>query len=290
MDIVICVSLKDCFIAKTTISQLIKCVEVSNIYIITDKQNFFLFHKKFQKRYNITLIDENKIVANREELYLTAQKHYTCNYRFGWYYQQFLKIGFAQSPYAKDFYLIWDSDTIPLNKLSFLEHGKMIFTPKTEYHKAYFKTIKAIFDFDKETSYSFIAEHMIVSVSIMKELIRKIQSSNAAGDTWPAKIINSTPTDDPNGFSEFETYGTYCHHHYPNSYIIKELRTFREAGNIYSRRISKSELNKLSEKYDTISLESWSTPQKFKHRLMNNMDIYIINIINFLRKKWPFGN
>lgn len=284
MDIVICVSLKDCFIAKKNIYHIHKNISYDNIYIITDKRNFFLFPKRLRNKYNVRLIDEEQIIANRKELEIVAKQHYTCEYRFGWYYQQFLKIGFAQSAYAKDYYLIWDSDTIPLNQLSFISQGKMVFTPKTEYHKAYFETMQALIGCGKETDYSFIAEHMIISVPIMQELIRKIETSNIPGDSWPIKIIHATPVDDPNGFSEFETYGTYCHHNYPDKFITRELRTFREGGSRYSRGVSERTLSKLSDKYDTISLEGWSTPRKFKHRLHNNIEKYIINLILALRK------
>lgn len=288
MDIVICVSLKDCFIVRKNLFHIHKSLKACNIYIITDKRNFWLFSKSLQLKYHVTLIDEEHIIANRQQLEAVAKHHFTCEYRFGWYYQQFLKIGFAQSQYAKDFYLIWDSDTIPLKELSFIEKEKMIFTPKTEYHKAYFKTTQALIGYDKEAEYSFIAEHMIISVPIMQELIKEIQNSDISGNLWPAKIINATPTNDPNGFSEFETYGTYCYHNYPDKFIIRELRTFREGGNYYSRGISKRTLHRLSKEYDTISLESWSMPHKYKHRLRNNIEIFVINLINTFRKYSPF--
>lgn len=284
MDIVICVSLKDCFIAKKNIYHIHKNISYDNIYIITDKRNFFLFPKRLRNKYNVRLIDEEQIIANRKELEAIAEQQFTCEYRFGWYYQQFLKIGFALSTYSKDYYLIWDSDTFPLNQLSFISQDKMIFTPKNEYHEAYFKTMQALIGYGKETDYSFIAEHMIISVPIMQELIHKIEASNIPGDSWPIKIINATPADDPNGFSEFETYGTYFHHNYPDKFITRELRTFREGGSMYSRGVSRRKLSKLSDKYDTISLESWSTPRKFKHRLRNNIEKYIINLIIALRK------
>lgn len=288
MDIVICVSLKDCFIARKNLFHIHKNIKADNIFIITDKRNFWLFSKRIQHKYNVTLIDEEDIITNRQQLEAVAQQHFTCDYRFGWYYQQFLKIGFAKSQYAKKFYLIWDSDTIPLKELSFIDKERMIFTPKTEYHKAYFETMQALIGYGKEAEYSFIAEHMAVSVPIMQELIQKIQDSDIQGSSWPAKIINATPTNDSNGFSEFETYGTYCHHNYPDKFVIRELQTFREGGSIYSRGISKRTLCKLSEKYDTISLENWSIPDKYRYRLRNNIEEYAVNTINTLRKHYPF--
>ena len=279
MDIVICVSPKDCFIVKKNIFHIHKTMKYNNIYIITDKCNFRLFSKRFRCKYNIILIDEEHIIPDRNLLETIANQHFTCEYRFGWYYQQFLKIGFSLSEYAKDFYLIWDSDTIPLNQLSFIEGNKMIFTRKTEFHKAYFTTIKALTGYDKEAEYSFIAEHMVISVSIMLELIQKIEASDIPGATWYTKIINATPTDDPNGFSEFETYGTFCHHNYPKVFTLRELRTFREGGSIYSRGISRHTLRKLSKNYDTISLESWSTPHKRLRRLRNSIEAKIIDFL-----------
>jgi hypothetical protein len=284
MDIVICVSLKDCLIVKKNIYHINRTIEYDNIYLIADKCNFGFFPKRFNQKYNITLIDEEQIIPHRDILETISNQHFTCEYRFGWYYQQFLKMGFALSQYAKDFYLIWDSDTIPLNKLSFMEKGKMVFTPKTEYHKAYFTTIKALMEYNKEVDYSFIAEHMIISVPIMLELIQKIEKSTIPGTTWYTKIINATPADEPNSFSEFETYGTFCHHNYPDTFFLRELRTFREAGRIYSRGISRHTLNKLSKMYDTISLESWSIPRKRLHKWHNNIEMKIINLFRKLHQ------
>lgn len=172
MDVVICVSSKDCLIVKKTVFYIHRNIGSDNIYIITDKHSFGFFSKRFRSRYNVSLVDEEEIVADRRQLEAIAGRHFTCEYRFGWYYQQFLKMEFARSRYAKDYYLIWDSDTIPLNRLSFFTSNKMIFTPKTEYHEPYFRTMQALVGYDKATDYSFIAEHMLVSVSIMKELIR----------------------------------------------------------------------------------------------------------------------
>ena len=276
MDVVICVSSKDCLIVKKTIFYIRRNIESDNIYLITDRRSFGFFSKRFRSKYNVSLIDEEEIVADRWQLEAIAGRHFTCVDRFGWYYQQFLKMEFARSSYAKDYYLIWDSDTIPLNRLSFLTPSKMIFTPKTEYHEPYFRTIQAFFGYGKAVDYSFIAEHMLISVPIMKELIRKIETSGIPGDSWFEKVINATPADEPNGFSEFETYGTYCHYNYPDYFILKELRTFREAGSIYSRSISKRKLRKLSKKYDTISLESWNTPRKFIRRFCNDMEECIV--------------
>lgn len=284
-DIVICVALKDCLIVKKTICYLRKYIEAQDIYLITGKSNFAFFSKSYLLKYGIVLIDEESLLPDKEALKIIADKHFTCSYRFGWYYQQFLKMQFALSHYAKDYYIIWGSDTIPLNKLTFFNNGKMVFTPKTEHHKPYFETLEALIGYQKEVDYSYIAEHMIVDVAIMKKLIGTISESSIEGNSWLAKIINAAPTNDSNTFSEFETYGTYCHHNYIDRFTLKEIRTFRDGGRRYSRRISKWKLNKLSKKYDTISLESWHAPARFLRRLKNSLESKYIIAVNYLRSR-----
>lgn len=276
------------FHRKKTIYYIRRNIEADQIYIITNKRNFSLFPKKFLRKYQVTLINEEEIIPERINLEATANRHFTCKYDFGWYYQQFLKMGFALTPYAKDFYLIWDSDTIPLKKLTFYEQEKMVFTFKTEYHKPYFETIENLIGYKKTAQYSFIAEHMIISTCIMQELIQKIKDADITGEDWISKIIYATPQNAPNGFSEFETYGTYCYNHYTEQFITRELRTFREAGEIYSRGVSKHTLKKIGSQYDTISLESWSTPRKRTRRLRNEMEEHLIKFIQTIRKHFPF--
>lgn len=282
MDIIICVILKDYLISKKTIKYLRQNVVADTIYLLTPKHNFRFYSRNFRDKYQVVLIDEEEIVPHSQRIKEVASRHFTCEYRFGWYYQQFLKMNFALSQYAKEHYLIWDGDTIPLNRLTFLENEKMIFTPKTEYHKSYFTTMKRILGYDKSVPYSFIAEHMIIDVAIMRELISRIASSAIEGDIWYEKIIHAINPNEPNSFSEFETYGTYCHINYNHRYTTKELRTFRDCGEKYSRLISKRHLNKLSEKYDTVSLEDWSIPKKIIPRFLNGAAQQYLSLLNRL--------
>ena len=57
MDVVICVSSKDCLIVKKTVFYIHRNIESDNIYLITDKHSFGFFSKRFRSRYNISLID-----------------------------------------------------------------------------------------------------------------------------------------------------------------------------------------------------------------------------------------
>lgn len=282
MDIIICTILKDCIISKKNIRYIRKNIGGDVIYILTSKDNFKFYSNRFKEKYGVILLDERLIVPNREYLKEVAHKHFTCDFRFGWYYQQFLKMNFAQSEYAKKHYLIWDSDTIPLHKLNFLEKDQMVFTPKTEYHKSYFETIERIFGYGKTVPFSFIAEHMIVDTAIMKEIIAKIDCLEIEGNSWTEKVIRATNPNNPNAFSEFETYGTYCHVNYPNCYKTKELQTYRAAGEKYSRLISDWSLARLAKKYDIISIEDWSKTRRFIPRIKNNIATKYIAFLDWI--------
>lgn len=284
MDIIICSSTRDCLILRKSIYFLYQNIENARIYILTARSNFRLFPKRFLRKYNVHPIDELEIVPDRDHLEIAASAHFSCKYRFGWYYQQFLKMGFALSRYADKEYLIWDADTILLNKINFFDRGKMIFTPKSEYHKAYFVTINRLLGYDKEVQYSYIAEHMPVSVPIMQELIAKISNSDIPGSSWTEKILAATPEDDPNGFSEFETYGTYCYHNYSGCISLRELRTYREGGRHYSRLVPRHILKKLSGKYDTVSIETWSRPDNIRIKICNRIEMWIIRISGLFLK------
>ena len=75
-----------------------------------------------------------------------------------------------------EYYLIWDSDTIPLKLMKiFDDKNKPYFDVKTENHTPYFITMKRIFpELGKIYNYSFISEHMLIKTQIMKNLIQNI--------------------------------------------------------------------------------------------------------------------
>lgn len=180
MDIVICVAYKNCFFLKKNIYFIEKNLTPSHIYIITNKSNFGLLDGISDK---LILVDENKMVEglNFSSIRQAVKKHLGINL-IGWYFQQFLKMGFALSKYANDKYLVWDADTVPLNHLEFTDHdGKYLFMPKTEHHQAYFDTIGKLFPAPNQAEYSFISEHMVFDVNIMRELIHKISLTDIVG-------------------------------------------------------------------------------------------------------------
>jgi len=284
-DLVIPVGGKDCFLLRRNLKILKQNLKPEKIYVIT-KRNYFIYFINLGG--HVELIDEDQLIDQVNFKKITT---YLLNVGLdkkitGWYLQQFLKMGFALSVYAtKKYYLSWDADTIPLKEIKFFDGGgKPYFTMKDEYHTPYFDTIKKIFNLEKKVKESFISENMIFDVEMMKEIISKIQNSDLNGENWCEKIINSVLTNDKNGFSEFETYGTYVLNHYPQKYTLRTLNSFRECGKQYSRILISKHFKKLSQKYIIISLENKNRPKTLEGVLdwLEKGSVFIINkILNY---------
>lgn len=102
---------------------------------------------------------------------------------------------------------------------------------------------------------------MLFNKTIMKELLSEIEANkDLPGNNWIEKIINSTNSTEANSFSEFETYGNYCFNIYPNKYATQTLNTFRKAGYINGRFISKKKLHYMAFDLDIASFELGDYP------------------------------
>lgn len=283
-DIIIPTIYRDYPFLKKVINYIFRNLNPCTIYIITNKAKSRFIPKSILLNSQCKIIDEDNLIegldyAKTRDL-LTRQ---AINNRTGWYYQQFLKMGFALSRYAQqEYYLIWDSDTIPLQPIKFFDsENHPLFTMKSEFHNPYFNTLKRLIGIGKINKSSYIAEHMIINKAIMKELIGNIEESQIPGDVWYEKVINSIDKDEQYGFSEFETYGTYCLHNHPNLYRERVLPSFRYGGFIQGRLVNETILKKLSFDLAIVSFEPYHIPP-FPWGTINNL------YYTFLRKKERF--
>lgn len=286
MDVVICLKSTDFRIVKKVIRGIRLYLQQPSdfIYIITNRRTSYLFNSKEKKKNHLVLLDENQMIPGLSfdscEKALVNHFERGVNIYTGWYLQQFLKMGFALTEYAKDEFLIWDSDTIPLHEMTFKKNGKYLFTVKNELHKPYFETTKKLLGFGKLHDRSFIAEHMAIKVSIMRKLIDEIEQSPIKGDYWFEKVIYSTSGKDQAAFSEFETYGNYCTKKFPDLFETRPLETMRSAGMLYGRGVTKKQLRLLQRmRYDTASFEFRDMPS-FPRNLYNEFEIWELKMFN----------
>ena len=210
----------------------------------------------------INFINEKLLLDVDKIKQLIKKRNETAVIRSGWYIQQFLKMVYSNITKDK-FYLVWDSDTIPVKKVNmFKKNGKPFFDVKTEYYESYFITMKNIFpELGKKYDYSFISEHMIINTKLMKNMINRIsENNNLIGNTWYEKIINNIEIKylSQSGFSEFETYGTFVKEHYSQVYSIRPWKSLR-FGNLYfnPKFLTDNDIKKLSRHYNSISFEKW---------------------------------
>ncbi len=266
-NIIIPVIYRDYSFLSTTIRYIRKNLSPQKIFILTDTRFMRFLPKTLLNHENCTIIDENALI---DGLTKEAIETMFCNMgrnpmRAGWYYQQFLKMAFALSDYCDtEYYLSWDSDTLPLRKIDFFNpDGRPLFTMKTERHMPYFVAIERLLNIKKFNDRSFIAENMLFNKAVMQDLINQIQSNcQIDGHMWYEKIICALVPESVSfmGFSEFETYGNFCQNIYPKLYKERTLPSFRCGALIQGRFVSDKILEQLSFDQATVSFEIYDRP------------------------------
>ncbi len=195
----------------------------------------------------------------------------------GWYYQQFLKMEYSRIC-EDEYYMSWDGDTVPCKCFSmFNEEGKPFLDLKHEYNELYFITMgRLIPGLKKFIEPSFISEHMLFKRDIMKRLINKIESNDSIpGSRFYEKIINCIPLEDiqGNGFSEFETYGSFVCLSSPMTYKLREWYSFRLAGEFFDpETISDDDYEWLGRDFDAISFEKGMSVREDHKNLFDNKE------------------
>ena len=186
----------------------------------------------------------------------------------GWYFQQFLKMGYALRSDCPSKYLIWDADTIPLKPIFFEKDGKCIFHQTYECNKAYFLTLRRLFFVGnqkavmlsqvKTSPYSFIAESMLIQRDVMRSLIKKLELS-APGRPFFENVLQAIDAQhlSSSGFSEFETYGNYFMQNFSRqAYVLdRSVRRFRYGKLLVGETPSNEQIEQLSGLLDVVSFE-----------------------------------
>ena len=260
-DIVMPYGGKAYYVAVQAIKHLEEYCPFRKFYIVTDKRNFWRF--KYLGVRDLVLIEEDELIP--KVTYRNIQDYLyergTTPQIAGWYLQQFLKMGMSRHADIADFYLIWDSDTIMLQPMElFTEDCRVILAQASERHEPYFRTYRRLMGMPPTSERSFIAEHMMVNSSHMRSLIRGIGGNSPSEGGWVWRILNSIDKSDlaRNGFSEFETYGNFVCTHYPESVVVKDLPSTRDATKLFGLYPNKYDLFRLSYKYQYATFERQS--------------------------------
>lgn len=231
-------------------------------YIISPEQDIKKI-KLDQSLHNITinLVNEKEIIPNinlkiiSEKIQIKIERKIN-NQLLGWYYQQFLKLGFAKYILNEKYYLIWDADTILTKKIDLIRDGKILLTQgKENKHNPYFLTIKKLFPYISLQENSHISQHMLIKVEHAIKMINEIDQIEQA---WWINILRSLTDKSKFQFSEYETYSNYCLFNYPSEYITIKRNWFRYGRSYFGNFELKSiDIMNISKLYDFISFEEW---------------------------------
>ncbi|NND88742.1 MAG: hypothetical protein HKM28_05805 [Flavobacteriaceae bacterium] len=178
--------------------------------------------------------------------------------RFGWYFQQFIKLSELDEGNKRDINVIWDADTIPIKEINFLSNEKINFYQGKEYHLPYFQLVHRLLGLNKISKHSFIAQCFPCRVEWFDEFKSAVQQRS--GKIWYEEIIDLIDFSQISGFSEYETLGTYILSNFSDEVTINNTTNnwYRNgAALIGSAQHIEKYRRYLQRNFDFISIEKW---------------------------------
>jgi hypothetical protein len=174
----------------------------------------------------------------------------------GWYFQQILKIE-AIIKSKKNNTVIWDSDTIPLCNINFLNsNGVFNYYVSEEFHEEYFLTNKNLINIEKQVNFSFIAQCFPVSTEDIRKMIAEIEGKH--NQVWYKAMIDCVGGSVIQGFSEYELMGSYVFKNFTEKMNFLEDRKWsRDGKKIFKcyQNLNEKNFLRLSKKFDFIAIE-----------------------------------
>jgi hypothetical protein len=287
-DSVLCVAPQHRDISLRAIQSLNLFAQPRRIYIVTARSNFLFFEKALGTCLPIHLLDEDEILdgltlRNMQEYFI---RRIGWSDRAGWYFKQFLNMSMAGIPDMADYYLVWDSDTVLLQPLTFFgPDGRVLVNPKTKIHKPYFDLIRKILGVEKQVDFSFISEHFMVNTGYMKELVAAITHQTSGKMAWFELILNAVEDQElfGSGFAEYETYGSYIAYKHSDSFQCRPLKSIRNGAKRYGTSPSKYDFfNLMMAGYAFATFEIWETPSAIRIAVSKFFSRLLYHLCSFL--------
>jgi len=255
MEVVSTCLLRDLPVYRVTCESLRRNIPGASLHLITCRDAFAAFRNACGN--DLCLWDEDEIVPNMTLGTLRRHPLPFFPAGAGWYFQQFLKWGFARVSNEMPHYLIWDADTVLLRPLDFFDsEGRPYLTRANEFHPPYFETFEKLVGDSPIEKVSFISQHQLIDKAVLRELLELVSGKSKSGKGWAWVIIENLAGQGSNLFSEYETYGHYLRLRHPSLAVTRELSWTRmgrkEAG--YPPKTCK--LVALGDRYDYAAFEA----------------------------------
>ena len=273
-DIVIPVNIND---TKLLIQQL----DILKRYLYFDKmviisKNNSLIEENITNNTTI-FINEESLIPKKNLITIFNKRGINETNRINWYHQQFLKMSYSRIC-QNEYYLLWDSDTIPIRPINMFKNEHPLFDMKHEHHSPYFDTLERLLPNLHFSKLSYISEHMIIKTKYMIEILEKIEKNLAIpGIFFWEKILMSIDKKELifSGFSEFETYGTYVDTKFPKVYKHRKWSSKRDMTKYYGKieNLCENDYNWLSKNYYTITFEKWDNFENSNLKFIKNTKI-----------------
>lgn len=256
--VVLPIKASDWAVAKRTISLIWDNINPRQIVIISSSELL----PEIVENDDVVFVDQDHILDGLtfENVKKTLEKAGGNPAFSGWFLKQFLTFSFSFIC-DDEYYLVWDSDTMPLRPMSFFDEQtkKPIFTLKREYVPQYFKTLKKLLGMDKIRAESFISEHLMIKPSFCIEMCREIENNKAIKGKyfWEKCIYACNFSDWSQPFADYETYPTFVMYRYPEAYECKKRDTLRPGVEFFGAEPSEKVLEWVSKDFDIVSFEHW---------------------------------
>jgi hypothetical protein len=262
---------------KINSNQILKYIKSDKYTLIVPKKDLELFKKNTPKEYQI--FEEDIYLSKSVKTLLNKKCKNTL--RRGWYLQQFVKIASLKKIKKQDIFLIWDSDSIPLKKISFESNKKILFYQSTEHHLPYFDFIRKVFKIEKKKKNSFVAQCLPCKGKWVNKFFKYIDDNY--NENWEKVFINNINFNESSGFSEYETLGTFFYENFSKE--MKFLKNnFERYGYSKIKTLNNffSNEKRMSEKYDFVSFENWDNATLF-YRAKEKLKYFFFLWINYLK-------
>ena len=271
LDVVTACRSKDLHILALTYENLQRLVPFKRLHVITNRGNFRRFERALGTE--VALIDEDTMIPSMTLRSLKVIPQPLLARGPGWYFQQLLKFQFAFHNPEDDYYLIWDADTVPIRELEFFdEEGRMLFTMADEYHQPYFETYEKLLGHKPNREFSFIAQHMIVCKSILREMLQTIENHCAGEENWAWKIMHNLAGEGYKRFSEYETYGHYVKNRHPQQAAFRKLPWLRDGTKLVGRKPMRTDLDRIQGPYYYVAFEAYQTwPREMARKIRGKL-------------------
>jgi len=182
--------------------------------------------------------------------------------RFGWYFQQFLKIeALRQCP--TEYAAIWDADCVPVKNIELIDNqNQPVYVDSSrEFHPDYFDNIERLLGMKRVQRLSFVIPGFPTKKLWVEEFIDFVEERHQT--KWYQAIMKTTNFDLPSGFSETETLGTWIANTYPNEWNTRP-GTWERYGQSrfgFARKMTPNRLLEIGNEFnlEIITFENWDT-------------------------------